>query len=51
VSYQIGEVVLMEHQGWLRAFRVVGAHQDDDEHITYNLVPLQLEHGPQWIKP
>jgi len=51
MSYQVGEVVLMEHNGWLKAFRVVGAHQVGENEIQYDLTMLEMENGPQWVRP
>jgi hypothetical protein len=52
VSYQIGEVLLMEHHGWLKAFRVVKAEQVDRDTIEYGLALLELEKdAPEWIQP
>jgi hypothetical protein len=46
MGYQIGEVVLMEWNGWLKAFRVVGAQQ-----VQYQMAMLEMENGPQWSRP
>lgn len=35
--YHVGEIVLLEWHGWLKAFRVVGVHQVDEEHVSYDL--------------
>lgn len=51
MSYQVGEVVLMEHHGWLKAFRVVSAKQVNDHEIEYQMALLGLENEPGWIKP
>jgi hypothetical protein len=52
--YRIGETVLMNYHGWLRAFRVVGVHSQilgDMEHIEYQLQMLGMENSPGWQKP
>jgi hypothetical protein len=46
--YRVGEIVLMEYQGWLKAFRVVGAQIEGDI-IEYTLSMLELEN--QWKRP
>lgn len=53
MSYQVGEVLLMEHHGWLKAFRVVKAEQVSDTEIEYGLALLELEdkNAPGWIQP
>lgn len=51
--YQIGEVVLLQWQGWLKAFRVVGARKVSDVEIEYQMTMLNAEEqsAPQWTKP
>ena len=49
MSYQVGEVLLMEHNGWLKAFRVVAARQVDEEYVQYDL--RMLENDSQWKRP
>ena len=49
--YQVGEIVLMNWQGWLKAFRVVGVREIDDEHIEYQMAMLEMEHDrPAWTR-
>jgi hypothetical protein len=49
-DYRIGETVLMDYNGWLKAFRVVGIERDGP-YITYTMSMLELEGGPRWVKP
>ena len=49
MSYQVGEVLLMEYNGWLKAFKVVGARQVSESEIEYQLSMLELEQ--QWKRP
>jgi hypothetical protein len=43
MSYHIGEVVLMEWHGWLKAFRVVAAHTVSETEVEYRLAMLEVE--------
>jgi hypothetical protein len=52
--YRVGETVLMNYHGWLKAFKVVGAHQvleNDVVTVEYQLQMLEFEGSPQWQKP
>lgn len=49
MSYQVGEIVLMEWNGWLKAFRVVGAREIDDTHVEYQMA--MIERDAQWSRP
>jgi hypothetical protein len=52
--YRVGETVLMNYQGWLKAFRVVGAHEvleGDVVHVEYQLQMLEMEGSSEWQKP
>ena len=49
-DYRVGEVVLMQWRGWLKAFRVARVHRDGAE-IEYTLALLGMENEPGWIKP
>lgn len=54
-TYRVGEVVMMNWQGWLTVFRVVEVHREvhgDVETIEYRLAMVALEKGvPQWQRP
>ena len=51
--YRVGEVVLLEWHGWLKAFRVLEARMIDEEHIEYQMGMVEMEPGapPAWKKP
>lgn len=50
--YRVGEIVMMNYGGWLKAFRVVGMRTEGDT-VEYTLGMLELENGPQgrWKRP
>lgn len=50
MAHQIGETLLMNWNGWLTAFRVIGVRQVEDQ-IEYRLSMLETDNGPQWTKP
>lgn len=53
--YRAGEIVLMNRNGWLRAYKVVTVHsewQGDVETVEYTLQPVDKNAGLyQWQKP
>jgi hypothetical protein len=48
--YRVGEIVMLEFRGWLKAFRVVGAHLEG-ETIEYQLEMVEQAGGPAWKQP
>jgi hypothetical protein len=51
-TYSVGEVVLMEWQGWLKAFRVVEVLEGDSTNVEYRLELLDTDSSdPGWIRP
>jgi hypothetical protein len=46
--YAVGEVVLMEWHGWLRAFRIV---EVDEERNEYTMQMVELGGTPGWTRP
>ena len=53
-QYRVGEIVLMDYQGWLKAFRVVAVHSEmrgDVESVEYTLAMVEMENQPGWQKP
>jgi hypothetical protein len=49
--YRVGEIVLMQWHGWLKAFRVVEARMVAEGQIEYTLAMLGMESSYQWQKP
>ena len=55
--YRVGEVVLLQWHGWLKAFRVVEVNSEkhgDIESVEYKLAMVELEkdsHLYQWKRP
>jgi hypothetical protein len=49
--YHPGETVLLEYQGWLKAFRVVRAYGVGDGSVEYVLTMCERGDGPEWIRP
>ena len=50
--YRVGEIVLMDYQGWLKAFRVVKVQRDEGERaVEYTLAMVEMENQPGWTKP
>lgn len=47
--YQVGEIVLLEWQGWLKAFRVVEVYELDDT-VEYKLELVEAD-NPGWVRP
>ena len=51
-TYQIGEVVLMNWHGWLKAFRVTGINEVDENQVEYRMEMIPVEKdAPQWTRP
>jgi hypothetical protein len=50
--YQIGEVVLMNWHGWLKAFRVIAIREVTENEVVYEMAMVELEKdAPQWTRP
>jgi hypothetical protein len=51
--YRVGEIVLMDWRGWLKAFKVVAVHsvltEGDVETVEYQMAMVETEQ--QWTKP
>jgi len=53
-NYRVGEIVLMDYQGWLKAFRVVKVDSHTEgvvESVEYTLAMVEMENQPGWTKP
>lgn len=48
-TYQVDEIVLMSHGGWLKAFRIVKVNIVRNE-VQYTLEPVEGS-SPGWVRP
>ena len=49
--YRVGEILLLEFQGWLKAFQVVRVYPVGDGSVEYVLTMCEREDSPEWTRP